>query len=84
MVSAERAFLESLQAGCIAPVAARAAFGGGRLRFRGRCLKPDGRRVIEVSGEDAAEHADALGRAMADEARRLGFTTSEWRPGGSR
>ena len=83
-VEAERVFLKALQAGCSAPVGARATFREGRLVFHGRCLKLDGSAVIEVRGEDDARGADALGERMAAEAVRQGYDPMEWRMEGSR
>lgn len=77
-VTAERAFLAALEAGCNTPVAAyaqvvQAAQGEARVVFRGRCLATDGSRAIEVQGESAASSASELGALMAAEARAKGF-----------
>lgn len=76
-VSAERAFLQLLGAGCNTPVAARATVKNGSnapiLSFEGRCLSPDGTRVIEVSGESTVDKALQLGEQMADKAMAQGF-----------
>ncbi|MEY4669458.1 MAG: hypothetical protein RL518_2157 [Pseudomonadota bacterium] len=76
-VSAERIFLQRLGAGCNTPVAARAKVSGGggdkRISFDGRCLSPDGSKVIEVSGEAQVHDALKLGERMAEEVSRQGF-----------
>jgi hydroxymethylbilane synthase len=72
-VGAERVFLQRLGAGCNTPVAARATVSGDRLAFVGRCLSPDGSRVIEVRGESLVAEYGALGDKMADAAFQQGF-----------
>jgi hydroxymethylbilane synthase len=76
-VTAERVFLQRLGAGCNTPVAARATAktngSGVVLSFSGRCLAPDGSRVIEVAGEGRVEEAARLGDAMAESAFSQGF-----------
>ena len=76
-VSAERVFLQLLGAGCNTPVAARATVAHeskvSTLSFVGRCLSPDGTRVIEVSGESTADRALELGKQMAEKALEHGF-----------
>jgi hydroxymethylbilane synthase len=77
-VTAERAFLQALGAGCNTPVAALARVLGegntARLSFRGRCLTPDASRVLEVRGEGPIHEALSLGRSMADQVMAKGFT----------
>jgi hydroxymethylbilane synthase len=76
-VSAERVFLQLLGAGCNTPVAARATVTieskPSVLSFVGRCLAPDGTRVIEVSGESTVDKALELGTQMAETAFAQGF-----------
>ncbi len=76
-VSAERAFLQLLGAGCNTPVAARATViqvdDVSTLSFVGRCLSPDGARVIEVSGESTVDRAFELGEEMAGRVVSQGF-----------
>jgi hydroxymethylbilane synthase len=78
-VTAERAFLHALGAGCNTPVAARAVVvlknGTDRLVFKGRCLSADGKQCIEVEGEDSLAQAGALGDRMASKALERGFRT---------
>jgi hydroxymethylbilane synthase len=77
-VSAERVFLHRLGAGCNTPVAAHAKVAGeGRektLSFEGRCLSPDGSKVIEVSGEAPLGDALKLGERMAARVLEQGFS----------
>ncbi len=79
--TAERSFLEHLQAGCSAPVAARAHCKSGLLTFHGRCIKPDDRRTVEVRGEGRVEDAAELGIRMAEEIQSRGFCAADWRGG---
>src|SRR5699024_7780596 len=46
-VTAERALLRTLEAGCSAPVAAFAQIEDGALRLRALTIRPDGTRVVE-------------------------------------
>lgn len=82
-VAAERSFLRALGAGCNTPVAARALVNREELSavivFRGRCLSPDGRTVIEVSTEGALDQAEEIGLGMAEGARAQGFSTADCR-----
>ena len=77
-VSAERIFLQRLEAGCNTPVAARAKVsreGSDKMiSFEGRCLSPDGTKVIEVSGKASIEGAVKLGEKMAEDASNQGFS----------
>jgi hydroxymethylbilane synthase len=76
-VTAERAFLAALGAGCNTPVAALAnveiSSGVELLDFRGRCLSPDGSRMIEIGGKLEIDKAARLGREMAEQALSRGF-----------
>ena len=67
-VSAERAFLSALEAGCSLPVGAYAFIEGGALHLHGRVISEDGSMSIE--GRDAVELAGARDRGQA--ARELG------------
>jgi hydroxymethylbilane synthase len=77
-VSAERIFLQRLGAGCNTPVAARAKVsregGDTMISFEGRCLSPDGTKVIEVSGKASIEGAVKLGEKMAEDVSDQGFS----------
>ena len=77
-VTAERAFLQALGAGCNTPVAAYAVVeeheGVERVILWGRCLSQDGTDCIEVCGEDSAGAEEALGQRLAADALNRGFT----------
>ncbi len=66
-VTVERAFLARLEGSCRTPIAGYATVHGGRIRFRGQVLSPDGRSCHKVEREGAAQEAMALGVAAADE-----------------
>ncbi len=67
-VRAERAFLNTLNGGCSAPIGALAELSDGRLHLRGNVLTPDGRDRYDISAEGDLTDADAIGR---DAARRI-------------
>lgn len=72
-VTAERALLAELGAGCSAPVAALARVeGGGRLVLDALVASRDGRTVVRVRGEGAAARPEELGRSLAARALRSG------------
>jgi len=60
-LAAERAFLTMLEGSCRTPIAGLARVEGGRLRFRGQVLRPDGSESFEVEAEGASEDAARLG-----------------------
>ncbi|MCL2742561.1 MAG: hydroxymethylbilane synthase [Planctomycetaceae bacterium] len=67
-VSAERAFLRTLQAGCSSPTAALALFNGEELVLHGRILSPDGRKMLErITSGTLLRHAETLGIQLAEE-----------------
>ena len=68
-LAAERAFLTVLDGSCRTPIAGHARLEGGRLRFRGLVLRPDGSEAVEVSREGAADDAEALGRDAGEDLR---------------
>lgn len=65
-VEAERSFLAGLEAGCRAPVAARARAEEGSLRLVGAVFSPDGSRVLRDTAGGRARDAESLGRALAE------------------
>lgn len=71
-VTAERAFLAELQAGCSLPVGALARVDGEGLSIRGVVISLDGRRVVRVEQQGAAAEAEAVGRALARQALAQG------------
>jgi len=62
---AERNVLSTLEAGCSAPIGARARVVGGRLQLRAVVVSPDGRRSCRGSIEGAEDDAAKLGRRLA-------------------
>jgi hydroxymethylbilane synthase len=71
-VSAERAFLQTLEAGCRLPVSAYATLAGDTLHMTGRVSGLDGTRTITVQGESRVNDALKLGAWLADEALAQG------------
>jgi hydroxymethylbilane synthase len=68
-VTAERALLASLSAGCSAPVAALAEVadgdGGPEIYLRGAVFSPDGRFVVRLSRTGTLAEAEQVGRLLA-------------------
>ena len=78
-ITAERAFLGTLESGCSLPVAACAHITGDVLRLQGRVLSENGNQCIDVNGEvpavadPADEHsARLLGKRLAEQALEQG------------
>lgn len=66
-ITAERALLAALRAGCHAPVGAATVVTGDHLSLEGVVLSPDGTERIAASGAARIELAEALGLAVAEE-----------------
>jgi hydroxymethylbilane synthase len=64
-IAAERAFLAGLDGSCQTPIAGLAELDGGRLRFRGEILRPDGSESLTHDLEDAATAAAEIGAEAA-------------------
>jgi hydroxymethylbilane synthase len=58
---AERAFLAVLDGSCRTPIGGHATISGGRLRFRGMVVKPDGSEAFETMREGDVRDAEKLG-----------------------
>ena len=78
-VTAERAFLRALDAGCLLPVGAFGHVQDDRLQLQGRVLSADGARQIDVAGArqlaaegDGAQAARDLGARLAQQALAQG------------
>ena len=76
-VSAERALLADLHAGCRVPVGAwaEAADGGAALRMTAMVASPDGARLLRAAGStplDTPEAPQELGRRIASDLRAAG------------
>ncbi len=65
-VRAERALLATLQAGCHAPVAARARVAGGRLQIDAGVFAEDGSRALREHAAGPVDGAESLGRAAGE------------------
>ena len=65
-VTAERALLAHLRAGCHAPVGTATRVEGDGLVLEAVVLSPDGQQRIYADGRDATANAAALGRAVAE------------------
>jgi hydroxymethylbilane synthase len=73
-VTAERACLRRLEAGCQAPVGVLARWADGGLMIRAAAVTPDGATWAEHQGND--EDAEGTGVAVADSLlRKLGLTS---------
>ena len=71
-VTAERALLAALEAGCSAPVGALADWvdgdgGPDELYLRGVVAPPDGSHIVRLSAAGPAEDPEALGRRLAED-----------------
>jgi hydroxymethylbilane synthase len=60
-LSAERAFLAVLDGSCRTPIGGHATIAGGRIRFRGMIVKPDGSEAFEAAREGDVRDAEKLG-----------------------
>ena len=65
LLSAERAFLETLDGSCETPIAGLAEFKNENLRFRGEILKTDGSEVYSDEQVVSKEDATLVGIEMA-------------------
>lgn len=65
-VTAERAVLRALGAGCSLPIAALAHVRGGEATLLARLLSPDGSRRIDVQRAAPTAEAEALGREVGE------------------
>ncbi|GIF64928.1 porphobilinogen deaminase [Asanoa ishikariensis] len=78
-VTAERALLATLEAGCSAPVAAYAEFAegedGDEIYLRGAVISADGERAIRLSRTGTPSAAAEIGKALAAELLDRGADT---------
>jgi hydroxymethylbilane synthase len=65
-VTAERAFLQRLGGGCLAPATGYATEEDGRLRLEAVVGDPDGTRILRDSESGGADEATELGERLAD------------------
>jgi hydroxymethylbilane synthase len=71
-VTAERALLARLRAGCHAPVGAATEFQAGQISLEAVVLSADGRQRIVARDESASDDAAGLGARVADRLLELG------------
>ena len=72
-LACERAFLAALDGDCRTPLAGHAVIAGGRLKFSGLILTPDGQTAHEISGEGPRRDAAKIGaQAGADVRAKAG------------
>lgn len=64
-VTAERAFLKTLEGGCQVPIAGLAIAEGGRVKMEGLVGSVDGKRIIRERIEGPEEEAEKLGVQLA-------------------
>jgi hydroxymethylbilane synthase len=60
-LASERAFLAVLDGSCRTPIGGHATISGGRIRFRGMVVKPDGSEAFEATREGYVRDAEKLG-----------------------
>jgi hydroxymethylbilane synthase len=65
-LTAERAFLAALDGSCKTPIAGHARIEGGKLRFSGLVITPDGKTFAGVSHEGDPRDAARIGREAGD------------------
>ncbi|HVT29390.1 MAG TPA: hydroxymethylbilane synthase, partial [Lacipirellulaceae bacterium] len=65
-VTAERALLEHLRGGCMAPIGAYGRFEAGRLHLSAVVLSVDGTQRLAAIDEGLASEAELLGRRVAE------------------
>ena len=78
-VTAERNVLAGLEAGCSAPVGARARVAGDRLSMTAGVVAPDGSRAVSDSIDGSAQDAAKLGLQLAQ--RLLSAGAADLMPG---
>jgi hydroxymethylbilane synthase len=66
-LTAERAFLAALDGSCKTPIAGHARIEGGKLRFSGLVITPDGKTFAGVSHEGDPRDAARIGREAGDD-----------------
>lgn len=65
-ITAERAFLKTLEGGCSIPVACHAE-ASGQLRVRALVGRPDGTKIVRAERLGAPEDAERMGREVGEE-----------------
>ena len=72
---AERAMNAALAGGCQAPVAGYSLLSEGVIELRGLVGRPDGSTIIRGDIRGSSQHAEALGKQLADELLSRGART---------
>lgn len=70
-ITAERAFLLTLDGSCRTPIAALAELDGDHLSFRGLIVSTDGKVVHATSRQGRAADAQAMGNDAGEELKRI-------------
>ena len=70
-ITAERAFLLTLDGSCRTPIAALAELDGDHLSFRGLIVSTDGKVVHATSRQGRAADAEAMGNDAGEELKRI-------------
>jgi hydroxymethylbilane synthase len=65
-VTAERAFLQRLEGGCQAPIAALATIENDWLTLEGLIASPDGKTILRDRAEGDPHNAESIGHALAE------------------
>ena len=73
--AAERAMNATLAGGCQAPVAGYSLLNAGVVELRGLVGQPDGSTIIRGDISGSAEHAEALGKQLAEDLLSRGART---------
>jgi hydroxymethylbilane synthase len=60
-LACERGFLAVLDGSCKTPIGGYATVSGGRLRFRGMAVTPDGSEAFETTREGETRDAEKIG-----------------------
>jgi hydroxymethylbilane synthase len=71
-VTAERAFLDTLEGGCQVPIAGYAVMENGLLNLTGMVADLEGRRIILRTARGKTKDAETLGRGLAEEVLACG------------
>jgi hydroxymethylbilane synthase len=69
-LACERAFLAVLDGSCRTPIGGHATVVGGKIRFRGMVVRPDGSETFEAAREGAVGDAGKLGADAGAELKR--------------
>jgi hydroxymethylbilane synthase len=71
-VTAERAFLQKLEGGCQAPIAALAAIENDWLTLDGLIASPDGKVLLRDRAEGNPHNAENIGQTLAERLLQCG------------